>query len=198
MSRLVVVWDIDGTLADNSHRASLLEKQCRICLHKPLSVAHGSVCSSCGSIDALFTSESWEAFLDPFLMMKDTPISTAMSILEQFRKSGASNHFITARSYDAHGLTTAEWLSTKVGRLPDEQLFMRTPEDEGIPASVYKERALKRLKDEIGDEGTFIFFEDHPHVCKMYSNHGLVIKCPEGLQYLNPSSPTFDEVIHHV
>lgn len=195
MSNLIAVWDIDGTLANNEHRAKLLKKRCSVCLHEPLPSVHRAVCPTCGSTDSTITKESWDAFLAPELMLLDTPILDALRVLDKLRSMGAETHFITARSFDNHLEATATWLRKYVRRASDDSeiLHMRLKEDEGIPASQYKARALSRLKKQIGEEGCFMFFDDDPHVLKMYQEHGLVIKCPEALKYFK-SNPIHSEI----
>lgn len=193
MSRLVAVWDIDGTLANNSHRASRLVKRCSICLYEPLASSHRAVCPVCHSTDATITQESWDSFLSPELMADDTPYLAALDVLHRLREMNSEIHYITGRSASSAFEVTDLWLKTRVGKQAKEHLFMRSEEDEGVPASVYKSRAVVRLKDKIGSEGVFMFFEDDPHVFPVYNEHGLVIRCPEGLTHFMPPGPPFRE-----
>lgn len=197
MARLIAVWDIDGTLADNTHRASLLEKRCVVCLYSHLPGGHRAPCPNCGATDSTVTEESWAKFLDPERMKDDSPIPAALILLDRMRALGMELHFVTARSLASTGKVTEEWLRTRAGKRPEELLFMRRHEDEGIPASVYKARALERLKKLVDADCNFIFFEDDPHVLSLWSQHGLAVKCPEGLKYFTSSVPNYLEVNRH-
>lgn len=186
MNRLVAVWDVDGTLANHDHRAALLYKRCTVCLHHPMPVQHHSPCPTCGNTSSSITQQSWDDFLDPELMSQDKPILAALKVLEKLRDMNAEIHFITGRAKDVSFEVTAEWLLFKVERRPGELLFMREEEDRGLPASKYKAKAIERLKGEIGSEGVFMFFEDDPHVFPVYNKHGIVVRCPQGLEHFMP------------
>jgi len=192
MPRLVAVFDIDGTLANHSHRAAILQKRCSVCLHEPMPVGHHAPCPTCGSTISTPTQESWDAFLDADLMAQDPVIVQGLEVLERFRALGAEIHFITGRQRVATGEVTSEWLRFRCGRTESELLFMREPGDVE-PASVYKEKAFQRLVDQIGSEGVFMFFEDDPHVFPVYDKHGIVIRCPQGLQHFMPPGPRYAE-----
>lgn len=195
MPRLVAIFDIDGTLANHNHRAALLQKRCDVCLHEPMPFGHHVPCPTCGSTLSTPTQESWDAFLDPDIMAQDLPIIAGIEVLKRFRELGADIHYITGRQRLGTGEVTEDWLLHHAGRQEHELLFMREPDDvaKDLPASQYKEVALSRLKAEIGDEGIFFFFEDDPHVFPMYDKHGIVIRCPQGLQHFMPPGPRFAE-----
>ena len=192
MPRLVAVFDIDGTLANHNHRAAILQKRCSVCLHEPVPVGHHVPCPTCGSTISTPTQESWDAFLDPDLMSQDPVIIQGLEVLQKLRALGAEIHYITGRTRALTGEVTADWLKFKCGRTEDELLFMREAGDLE-PASGYKEKAFKRLTDQIGSEGIFFFFEDDPHVFPVYDKHGIVIRCPQGLQHFMPPGPRFAE-----
>jgi hypothetical protein len=192
MPRLVAVFDIDGTLANHNHRAAILQKRCSVCLHEPVPVGHHVPCPTCGSTISTPTQESWDAFLDADLMAQDPVIVQGLEVLQKLRTLGAEIHYITGRTRALTGEVTADWLKFKCGRTEDELLFMREAEDLE-PASGYKEKAYKRLVEQIGSEGIFFFFEDDPHVFPVYDKHGIVIRCPQGLQHFMPPGPRFAE-----
>lgn len=191
--RLVAVFDIDGTLANHNHRAAILQKRCSVCLHEPMPVGHHVPCPTCGSTISTPTQESWDAFLDPELMSQDTPIVAGIEVLTKLRELGADIHFITGRQWVGTGEVTEDWLRFHAGRQEDEILIMRQSEDVDLPASAYKEQAIRRLKAEIGEDGIFLFFEDDPHVFPVYDKHGLVIRCPQGFQHFMPPGPRYSE-----
>lgn len=198
MSRLIAVFDIDGTLANHSHRAALLRKRCNVCLHEPLPVGHHAPCPLCGSTMSTPTQESWDAFLEPDLMLQDPPIVAGVELVHRFRDLGAYIAFITGRREDAHGEVTRDWLRMYAGRLDGEPLIMRCHTEEDISASVYKERAINTLKAHIGEDGTYLFFEDDVHVFPVYDKHGIVIRCPHGLQHFSPPGPRYSEQTRNI
>lgn len=195
MKRCVAIFDIDGTLANHNHRAALLEKQCAVCLYEPMPVGHHASCPNCGGTVSNTKQESWDNFLKPELMLEDPPITVAVDVLHLLRKKGAEIHFITGRRRGLSGEVTEIWLREHCNWDPSkEHLIMREDENSGddlnhVPASVYKERAFKRLTDKIGTEGVFLFFEDDPHVFEVYGKYGLVFRSPEVWNHLMPKSP---------
>lgn len=191
--RLVAVFDIDGTLANHNHRAAILQKRCSVCLHEPMPVGHHVPCPTCGSTVSTVTQESWDAFLDADLMAQDPVIVPGLEVLERLRDLGAEIHFITGRQRGNTGEVTEDWLRFKCSRTDSELLLMREDEDVDLPASAYKEKAFKRLTDQIGSEGIFFFFEDDPHVFPVYDKYGIVIRCPQGLQHFMPPGPRYEE-----
>lgn len=197
MPRTIFVFDIDSTIADNSHRASLLEKRCTVCLHSPMPVEDGASCPSCASGVSAITQESWDSFLDVDVVMNDAPIKGAIQVLSRLRELGAEICFLTGRHRSRLGTVTETWLAQHAGWDPDSEiLFMREPEDEKTPASVYKERALKRLKDHVSDESAlYIFFEDDPHVFSLYNRHGIVVRCPEAWSHFMPAGARGEEPV---
>jgi hypothetical protein len=101
---------------------------------------------------------------------------------------GAKIVFLTGRNEPVLGDVTKAWLKNHAGWLPEsEPLFMRLSGEEGLPASVYKERALQRLKSSLEEEHMLIFFEDDPHVFNLYNKHGLCIRCPEAWEWFCPA-----------
>lgn len=195
MSRTVAVFDIDGTLANHNHRVALLEKKCVVCLHSPMPVGHHMPCPSCGGTVATIKEETWQNFLNQEMMGEDPPIVAAVEVLMLLREKGAHIHFITGRRRSRSGETTEKWLKKYVDWNPSkEYLFMREddctePDNDLVPASVYKDRAFHRLTSKIGKEGVFLFFEDDPHVFETYGKYGLVFRSPQVWTHLMPPSP---------
>ena len=67
---------------------------------------------------------------------------------------------------------------------------MRPEEEYSLEGPDYKERALSRLRISAGynKDSTFIFYEDDPQVITMYVKYGIVLKCPDAWDFLNPIS----------
>lgn len=186
------VFDIDTTLANNDERAKVLHPNCVVCGVQLVST-DGSrrqdtwCCPMCGGTDATIPQKSWDNFCNPDMMSMDSPIPKAQEFMRALRGFGGSIHFVTGRNEKSRSVTET-WLATHYGYAPggNELLLMRTGAFAGLPASVYKERAVQILKEKL-DPGLFIFFEDDPFVFSMYQKHGLVVRCPEAWDHFIPS-----------
>lgn len=203
MPRCVAVWDIDGTLANHNHRAKLLQKQCAVCLYEPMPVGHHAACPNCGGTVSCTKQESWDNFLKPELMMLDPVIPAALDVLNLLREKGAEIHFITGRRRSRSGQVTEHWLKTNCAWKTDKEILIMREEHlhedkDLVPASIYKERAFKRLTAQIGTEGVFLFFEDDPHVFEVYGKYGLVFRSPEVWTHLMPPSPRDAELLWQI
>jgi len=177
---LVVIWDIDKTLADCSHREHLLRPNCVVCLTVKTS-GLDYMCKTCGvPTDSQMPQSSWDLFSDPELVIKDKAYPEAVAAFTRFAELGVIQHAITGRD-DLHRGVTLSWLRQV---LPwddkDNQLYTRKQAVRDLPSSVYKERALRELiRTNKYDDHTFLFFEDDSHVFGVYAKFGIVIKCPD-------------------
>ncbi len=184
MINLIV--DIDGTIADHTHRTALLESKCGMCgciMH-----AHDH-CSSCHSDLLTYTKDSFEKFLDPSLMSLDVPVPNAQRVILTALRDPKSYtvHYITGRKEVEHRNVTLAWLQSHFGFTSQvSTLSMRSPNESNMRPSDYKEVKFTKLKKDKGLAGTFIFFEDDPYVHGMYAKHGLVIIGPGGWDTLMP------------
>jgi hypothetical protein len=169
----VCVVDIDTTLANNDHRAALLERD-----------SNGNI-----------PQASWDAFLQPELMLKDTPQEHALDVLNHMRGRGFKIVFLTGRNI-RHSAGTRVWLKEHMDWNEfTEPLLMRRAVDVNVPASECKEALfLDYLKTSgLTSNTTFLFFEDDPHVMAMWRRYGLVFQCPEAWRWMNPEFPKFPE-----
>lgn len=187
--RMVAVIDIDTTIANNDARAELLQKHCVVCGGPKTHEPH-STCPTCliETADKI-AQESWDTFLRPDLMALDKPERKGVEAIRRMRAHNIEFHFITGRNEGLREVTE-EWLRQYVGWDPErESLVMRGQADRDTPASVYKERALKRLiaMRDLHD-AAFIFFEDDPWVFGTYAKYGICVKCPEGWDYFCPEA----------
>jgi len=192
----VHVFDIDTTIADNTHRAELVTRLCVVCL-TPKAHAHRSPCTTCNMDTRSHTSqEDWDKFFDPELMILDTPIVKAQEYISMLRARGSHINFVTGRTETSREVTK-EWLTKHFNYEEPDLLILRPVSEEGLNASTYKERALSRLAEQRGYDlakDTFIFYEDDSHVFQMYQKHGIVIQCPEAWDFLMPAIPKYAEV----
>lgn len=193
MSKTVFVVDIDTTIANNDHRAELLEKECLVCLN-PLPKDYRTVCEVCGSTDQRIQQSSWDKFLQPDLLLLDTPVAKAQDVLYRMRELYMEFHFITGRNEELREVTE-KWLTQHFGWVRDrEALKMRDSRHRDVASSVYKRDALRELIEEKSlQDCRFIFFEDDPYVFRMYQQFGIVIKCPEGWEHWMPPAETGHE-----
>lgn len=188
MKRAVCIFDIDSTIANNDHRAELLQKHCIVCAGPKTHEAH-SWCPTCQmETDDKIAQQSWDTFLRPDLIALDTPYPRAIEVIQQMRRHGMEFHFITGRNEKLREVTE-EWLRTYVGYNSErETLKMRPLSDAKVPSSIYKEQALKELIEERDlHDASFFFFEDDPWVFKMYAKYGIVLQCPGAWEYFCPT-----------
>lgn len=163
---LVCIIDIDTTLANNDHRASYLTRD----------------------ESGMISKVSWDKFLDKELMLLDTPQQHALDVLNYMRTHGYTMVFLTGRN-ETHRDVTEEWLKTHMGwNSQSEPLFMRTSLESGKPASVFKKKCFTDRIKPLYPDSSFIFFEDDPYVLPMWKEYGLVFKCPEAWETMNPES----------
>ncbi len=185
----VHIFDIDTTIADNKHRANLLNRICIVCLASK-GTERRAICPTCNiETESQTSQEDWDAFFDPELVIKDVPNAKALVYADKLRAKDATIHFLTGRSEPAR-VVTELWLKTKFNKQDSETLIMRPNEEYGLLASKYKERAWSRLCQENGykRDTLFYFYEDDPHVINMYGSHGIVIQCPEAWDFLVPDN----------
>ena len=199
MSKVVFIIDIDTTIANNDHRASLLSRVCASC-GISLSPSARGACSRCGSFETRIPQESWDDFLQEELIAKDSVEVGAKRTIDAFRKFGFEFHFITGRNGTKANrrAVTEQWLRDNVDWNPDQELlFMRTFADEGKVASVYKEAAFKRLcaAKGYGLYVNFIFFEDDHFVFNTYEKYGIVISSPGCWEFFAPAGATGEEAL---
>lgn len=188
MNRVVHIIDIDTTIANNDHRAELLQKHCVTC---GSAKTHGirSFCNTCQTqTDDKITQESWDTFLDPDLMALDTPVPEAQEAISQMRKHNMEFHFLTGRNESFREVTT-EWLRRYFGfDEKRESLKMRPMTMMETSSTIYKEHALKELIEERNlQDASFFFYEDDIWVFRMYAKYGIVLQCPEAWKSFCPA-----------
>jgi predicted secreted acid phosphatase len=168
----VCIIDIDTTLANNDHRAALLERDA----------------------DGHITQESWDAFLQPELLALDQPQKHAKDVIEYMRNHGYMIVFLTGRNEKYYEPTRA-WLTAHMGLLPGkEPLVMRGLSQVGLPASKAKQEIFINFVEKNKLHNcSFLFFEDDKHVLPMWKKFGLVFKCPEAWEHMNPDMPKSQE-----
>ena len=147
-----IVFDIDGVLADCSHRLHYLEKK---------------------NYDKFYSDEE---------IMKDKPIHDIMDIfvgLENLNEYNIGNNktvniLISGRN-ERCKKSTIQWLREKLNIYIDEdQLFFRSANDYR-PAHEVKEDLIKKY---IGFKNILFAFDDDDQVNEMYKKHGVMCYKP--------------------
>lgn len=169
----ICIVDIDTTLANNDHRAALLTR----------------------GPDGHITRESWDEFLRTERLALDAPQKHACEVLDYMRSHNYGIVFLTGRS-EMHREVTEAWLTVHMNWVRRyEPLVMRQSKHTGMSASQYKELAFKEFLDSYEVwSSTFLFFEDDPHVLPVWQKYGLVFKCPEAWEFMNPVPPSEKEL----
>jgi predicted secreted acid phosphatase len=168
----VCVVDIDTTIANNDHRAVLLQRD-----------ENGNI-----------PQESWDAFLQPELLTLDSVQEHVVEVLNHIRGHGFRIVFLTGRNIKYFD-NTSDWLRKHVGwNELLEPLLMRRLADVNVPASQCKEALfLDYIKQNNLEHSTFLFFEDDKHVMSVWRKYGLVFQCPEAWCWMNPELPSHPE-----
>lgn len=171
---MLVICDIDGTIANNDHRAHHVEK------------ADGSKP----------TQEDWDRFLAPELVALDTPVPRALEVLaDLIDHHQAYVVFLTGRSHELQG-TTHEWLVKHFEPLmPRAALITRSPEDRFVKPAIYKEKVLRRLlADPRFQDMGVVAIDDDKYMWPVYrSLRMMTLKAPHCWDVLYPSDGELPE-----
>jgi hypothetical protein len=159
---MIVICDIDGTIANNDHRQGFLQQP----------------------------KKDWGSFYNPDLMWEDEPIQEAMEVLPGLIVKTMPNFFfLTGRPERTRGVT-AGWIEKHLGcatRPPGPaapapnsdahrpQLVMRKDGDHR-KAHVFKEE-LSQFLWSYGNP--LLFIDDDERNTLMYSRFGIFLKAPE-------------------
>lgn len=192
---LIAIIDIDTTLANNDHRAKLLSRTCVPC-GSSMSFEHRPICPTCGSEKYHTPQQAWDQFMDHELMLKDEPQPHALAVLQAMRSHGWELVFMTGRN-ERHRGPTSTWLYQHMGKLSHEKLLMRPEHMPDVPASQMKEQMFLEFRREVlarpsrTVEGRYlpnmyVFFEDDRYVLGTWKKYGIVFKCPEAWETMNP------------
>lgn len=150
--RATLVVDIDGTLADDRHRAHL----------RPSTDPH---CLRDAPIDAI------ERYMDPGLVRLDEPITGAARFLAAFNRDVV---LVTAR-WDRLRRTTEHWLEKHFPKLEYRYLLMRREQDARVP-SVNLKLHLVTMRASFGG----VWLDDDPLMLETAGRAGFVtLKAPE-------------------
>lgn len=176
MKKRIIVSDIDGVLADSSHR---IRKH----------IKHMSY-----DVDQNEWVKQWIPYNTCPSILKDVPIEDGIKLFHALRDGLAVDEyrFITARGAEGHHLSH-EWLRTHVTEehFPEEWLIMQ-PAPIEISPGVYWEPGMK-IYDPVDQKREQISalrekyeilmaIDDRPDICQAYWQmgiHALLVKFPE-------------------
>ena len=144
-----IVFDIDGVLADCSHRLKYIQGK----------------------------DKDYDKFYSDEEIMKDKPILNLDKILFNIQCADDSSidiKFITARNIKSI-TATAEWLEKYFSIMIEEGDILMRPEKDWRPAYQVKEDLVKKY---IGFENILFAFDDDDQVNEMYKKHGIACYKP--------------------
>jgi hydroxymethylpyrimidine pyrophosphatase-like HAD family hydrolase len=155
---MYVIIDIDGTVADNKHRAHYVEG----------------------------TQKDWDNFFRADLVLKDTLIPGVMEALQRFQELKYELIFVTGRHEPLRD-ATMRWLHEKLGIDTDDGNLLMRPAGNMLDAAAYKREQVMTLKRERHNTGRgFLFIDDDLKVLPMFAEHGIAMKAPECWTILFP------------
>jgi hypothetical protein len=155
--RMDIIFDIDGTLLDISHRLKYLGLDDSY-------VTYGERAKPSAS-------ERWKKFRDPKLKRWDEPILPVIATMTSLYDSGNVVILATGR-VKSEGPDTIETLKTWVPFIDKLPLYMRDDKDYR-PDFEVKLDILKQIRDD-GRNPTFAF-DDRPSVIRMWREQGLLV-----------------------
>lgn len=148
---MILVLDIDGTLADVSHREHFVDKE------NP-------------------TEEDWANFDAPENVEKDVPYPEAQEAFEIIKDVFDDIVFLSGRMAKQRELTE-DWLSEHYGVDTDESNLYLRGDDDLRKSTEIKKEAIEALLIEYQDED-FVFVDDKPENVEMMGEFGLALRAP--------------------
>jgi predicted kinase len=172
VDKKLVLVDMDGTLADLSHRLHFINKPCLSCLatgwtsdNKPLP------CSDCHGRGSL--KKDWDGFFSN--VIDDRPIDFVVRwVREIYADPDFIVNIVSGRPEDKAGLQTVQWLED--ANVPYHHLFMRQRGDKRDDTIVKQE-----ILDRLPKRRIAFVIDDRQSVCDMWRANGLrTIQVAEG------------------
>jgi hydroxymethylpyrimidine pyrophosphatase-like HAD family hydrolase len=164
---MYVIIDIDGTLADNSHREGHINKN----------------------------PKDWETFLKPELVAQDSVLPGAQRGIENLRNQKHELIFLTGRN-EGLRLVTADWLQQHFGLVVNEEWLLMRPIGNMLKPTEYKREQIQRLVTTIDRSHGLVFVDDDPFMWPIYREYGLCLKAPDCWQVLFPEAQNLPEETH--
>jgi predicted kinase/RNA polymerase subunit RPABC4/transcription elongation factor Spt4 len=156
----IVIVDMDGTLADNSHRTHFIKKTCQKCYDND----ERKFCDNCGSTGWV-NGVDWKTFLRPELILADPPHS---AIVDWVRALAPDHTIVICSGRDAGNAdkATVAWLQKN--EVPYHHIFMRNPGDRRDDTIV-----KQNILDKLPREKIAFCIDDRKRVCDMWKQNGL-------------------------
>ena len=148
------IFDIDGTIADGSHRVHYITPDYDMLSHKILSV---------DNLDKF--APDWDSFYKESI--NDKPIPDMVNLLRRIEGTGAQILFVTGRP-EKYKEQTEEWLIKYV--TANFELYMRKPNDYRQDFIIKKEIYKNKIENNYWILGVF---EDRTQCVKMWRELGI-------------------------
>ena len=155
---LILICDIDGTVADTIERVNMIIKKFNIA-------------------DRCWGEEEINEFTRPEYIKTDELIGESKKLPELARRCKAKLIFLTGRSNRSRNATRI-WLKNKLDIFDSVPLLMRDENDFSDP-EVCKKKIFTDVVLKMYSDASFIFFDDDEKALKMYSEFGIALKAPE-------------------
>lgn len=161
----VVIFDVDGTLADCSHRKIYLNL-CKNCNEsEETHLVDGLECEN-------FIPGKKDHKIFYGLVHLDPPITTVIEWVRECSLAGYYVLIVSGRPTNMAGDATELWLSNK--NVPYKHLFMRKADD-FRDDSMVKQQILDRILAWIPKEQIKFCVDDRPRVIRMWKSNGLKV-----------------------
>lgn len=152
-SDMIFVIDIDGTLADLTHREFLVADKGR---------------------------EDWDKFFSDALIYKDAIIPGALEGYNAIYDIADKLYLVSGRP-ESSLLATEEWLIENDFNFP--KIFggiILRPDDLHMPSHEFKRLIMDSvIIPENGEDAKYVFIDDEDRNLEMFSEYGLALKAPE-------------------
>lgn len=168
--RPIVIVDMDGTLADCSHRRRSKEKNCQKC--KGTGHFQDADCLECDGKGHV-TGTDWKFFYTPELILDDKPIKAVLDLVKALFLTHTIL-IVSGRSSDIAAEGTVAWL--KKHDVPYDHIFMRSGGDHRDDVEVKQDILNMLPKDKIA-----FSIDDRNRVVKMWRDNGITcLQAAEG------------------
>ena len=170
--RKIVIVDVDGTLADCSHRRATKEKRCPVCGGNHIfdQFNQEMICSKCRGSGLAFGID-WATFYRHDLMELDTP---RYPVVEWAR--ALYGHYtvliVSGRPCDKAGKSTVNWL--RKHEIEYDHIFMRNGGDQRDD-TIVKQEILNKILDKVPVHQIAFCIDDRNRVVDQWRKNG--IKC---------------------
>lgn len=163
--RQIVIVDVDGTLADCSHRRRQVPKNCQKCKGSgKIEGMRGLPCEKCLGKGHV-TGTDWKFFYTPDLILKDPPFPVVVEWVQNLY-----DHYtvliVSGRGADIAAEGTVNWLAKH--QVPYHHIFMRQGGDHRDDVEVKQDILNMLPKDQIA-----FTIDDRNRVCDMWRKNGL-------------------------